>query len=184
MRWPSFLVVLTLTACTGFREVRPGVYRAPQATEDRMARRIEAHGIRSLLCLRGRGDGPAGSERAAYGTGIEFWSVPMSATRLPPPDTLLALWRAVTEAPRPLLIHCRAGVDRTGFASALVMLHETGDLDAARGQLALVPYGHVAMSRTGAMDEVLDRYEPWHGKLAFPDWVTDVYAADFAALPR
>ncbi len=172
---------LPLAACTGLHEVRPGVWRAPQTGEDRLVRRIEQHGLRSVVCLRGEGDSTAASARAAEGTGISFWNVPMSATRLPRPATLRALWHVAEAAPRPMLLHCRAGVDRTGLASALVVLHDTGDLAAARGQLALLPYGHLGLFGTQAMDEVLELYAPHHGQLAFPTWVDQVYAPFWAA---
>src|SRR5690606_7068908 len=97
-------------------------------------------------------------------------------TRTVSPETLLALWHAAARAPRPLLVHCRAGVDRPGLASALIVLHDTGDLERARGQLALLPYGHLGAFGTEKMGEVLDAYAPHHGTLSFPDWVTTVYA--------
>ena len=183
MSMPWTALLLALAACTGFREARPGVYRSPQADEDRLVRRIEQYDIRTVVCLRG-GRSARSSERAADAADVAFHAVPMSATRLPHPDTLLALWRIAAEAERPVLLHCRAGVDRTGLACAIVALHDTGDLAAARSQLALVPNGHLGAFGTEAMDEVLDRYEPHAGELSFPDWVERVYAADYAAEDR
>ncbi len=178
----ALLALLTATSgCTGFREVGHGVWRSPQPGEERLARRIAEHDIRTVVCLRGDGDPTALSARATEQSGARFWNVPMSATRLPRPETLLELWRVADEAERPLLLHCRAGVDRTGLAAALVVLHDTGDLAAARAQLALVPNGHVGAFGTGAMDEVLDRYEPHAAATAFPDWVRTEYAPWFAA---
>lgn len=171
------LALLTaLCACTGFRAEANGVFRAAQSDEDRLARRIAAHGIRTVVCLRGDGPETAASARAALATGVDFVRVPMSATSRPAPTTLLALWQLAAAAPRPLLVHCRAGVDRTGLACAIVALHDTGDLAAARAQLDLLPYGHVRWSSTGAMDDVLDAYSAHHGELPFPAWVRDVYA--------
>ncbi len=63
-------------------------------------------------------------------------------------------------------------------------LRFTTDLAAARAQLAFVPYGHVAWSATGAMDEVLDRYAPYHGRMEFPAWVVDVYASTWQEAGR
>ncbi|MFY9342344.1 MAG: tyrosine-protein phosphatase [Planctomycetota bacterium] len=175
-------VLLATAACTGLREVRPGVLRSGQPSDERLLRLIDEAGIRTVVCLR-RADGPAAaSARIEALPGITFWNVPMSATRLPPPATLLELWRVAQHAERPLLLHCRAGVDRTGLASALLVLHDTGDLDAARSQLALLPHGHIGLFGTEAMDEVLERYAPHHGRLAFPDWVRTVYAADWPAI--
>jgi protein tyrosine phosphatase (PTP) superfamily phosphohydrolase (DUF442 family) len=168
--------LLSFAACTGFREVGPGVYRSGQAGEDRLARRIEQHDIQTVVCLRNEGGVAAPSARAALGTGAAWWNVPFSATRTPTPETLLALWNVAANAPRPVLIHCRAGVDRTGLASALVVLHDTGDLARAREQLALLPHGHLSAFGTEKMGEVLDRYEPHHGAMTFPEWVANVYA--------
>jgi uncharacterized protein (TIGR01244 family) len=174
-----------LAACTGFRAVSPGVFRSPQPGEDQLARRIADHGIKTVVCLRGNdGEPTAMSARATLAAGATFWNVPMSATRRPRPETLLELWRIADRAERPLLLHCRAGVDRTGLAAAIVVLHDTGDLEQARGQLSLVPNGHMWWGEAGAMDEVLDRYEPHAATMTFPDWIRDVYAAELAALHR
>ena len=185
LRPPLRLLPLALTAaCTGFQYVSPDVFRSPQPGEDQLARRILAHDIRTVVCLRGHGDETAASRRATAAAGAEFVNVPMAARRVPPPATLLELWHIAGSAERPLLLHCRAGVDRTGLAAAIVVLHDTGDLGRARAQLALVPYGHVGAMGTEAMGEVLDRYEPHAARLSFPDWIRDVYAAEYESLAR
>ncbi len=178
MARPLWLAALLFSACTGFHEVRPGVFRSPQCGEDRLARRIEAHGIKTVVCLR-TGEGAEASARATEGVGATFWRVPMSATRSPRPETLLELWRIAEHAERPLLVHCRAGADRTGLACALVVLHDTGDLAQAKAQLALMPYGHTGWHGTSRLDEVLERYGEHQDKLSFPAWVREVYTRDF-----
>ncbi len=171
-----WLVGVLAAACTGFRAVGDGVFRGPQPGEDQLARQIAAHGIRTVVCLRGPGEGAAATARAAQGAGIRFWQIPMSAMHLPAPEVLLEIWRAAATAERPLLLHCRSGIDRTGLAGAIVALHDTGDLDVARSQLAMLPHGHLGLFRAGAMDEVLDRFAPYAVQMAFPDWVREVYA--------
>ncbi len=178
------LLALLTAACTGFRAVGRDVYRSPQPGEDQLARTIAAYDLRTVVSLRGDGLGTASSRRAAESAGITFLNVPMSASRLPRPETLLELWRIAATAERPLLLHCRAGVDRTGLACAICVLHDTGDLAAARGQLALVPNGHTGMFGTERMDEVLDRFAPHASQMAFPDWVRDVYRVEFATAAR
>ncbi len=174
---------LALTAgCTGFRELRPGVFRAPQMHEDLLARKVGEHDIKTLVCLRG-GRSCRSTARVAIGMETTFVSVPLSASRLPEPGKLLALWQIAATAERPLLLHCRAGVDRTGLASAIVTLHDTGDLAAAFDQLDLIPYGHVSIGPTAAMDTVLELYAP-HATagMAFPDWARNVYPGQRAEL--
>lgn len=171
----SFVAFASLTACTGLREVVPGVYRSPQPAEAQLFHRVEDLGLRTIVCLRGHGEQSAIAERVAIGTGIDFVAVPMSATRLPKPATLHALWQVAATAERPLLLHCRAGVDRSGLLAALVVLHDTGDFERARDQLSLLK-GHTGLLGTAAMDDVLDRYEAYVGRMPFPQWIDEVYA--------
>jgi protein tyrosine phosphatase (PTP) superfamily phosphohydrolase (DUF442 family) len=177
----ALLLLVPLGGCINLHAVEEGrVYRSMQPDEDQLARWIERYGLRTVLCLRGPGAGSRASGRPSVAADIAFVQVPMSATRLPRPETLLALWRAFEQAEYPLLLHCRAGADRSGLASALYVLYRTGDLDQARSQLRLIPYGHLGMFGTEAMGEVLDRYEPFHGRLSFPDWVREHYRLESA----
>ncbi len=73
------------------------------------------------------------------------------------------------DAPKPLLIHCLAGADRTGLASALYVagVEGRGEL-AAEWQLSIA-YGHVGvpvLSRAWAMNQTWEKMEAW---LGFPD---------------
>jgi len=178
-RRPRSAVPLVLAAalagCTGFHEVGNGVYRDRQPAEDEMALRIERYGIRTVVALRSETPDTAPSRRAAQALDVAFVSLPMSARHLPPADRLIGLWDTIATAERPILFHCRAGVDRTGLASALSVLHDTGDLDAARAQLALIPYGHVPLFGTEAMDEVLDLYADSGNGMPFRAWADTVY---------
>ena len=143
-----------------------------------MIQRIHEHQIKTVLCLRG-GDSVRQSKRATIAGNASFTQIPISAKSLPHPDALLAIWRVATSAERPVLVHCRAGVDRTGLALALIALHDTGSLDAARSQLAFTTNWHIKAFGTEAMDQVLDQFEPFHGIMAFPSWVDRVYRIDY-----
>jgi len=169
-----------LCSCTGFREGAPGLFRSPQPKEELLIQRIEDHGIRSVVSMRG-GRSARMSERATLVSDTRFYQVPISAKRPVRPEALRELWRIARHAPRPLLVHCRAGVDRTGLAMALFVLHDTDDLDAARAQLALIPNGHLAAFGTEEMDYVLDSYAEFHGVMSFPDWIERVYRGDYLA---
>lgn len=179
-RWLLTALVVVLASCTGFYETRPGeLYRDRQPAEDELARDIERYDLQTIVLLRGLSEDTKPSRRAAWAADIDFVHIQISAQRLPSPEKLLQLWATIDQAKRPILFHCRAGVDRTGLAMALALLHDTGDLEQARGQLVLLPYGHVGIG-TGAMTEVLDLYEPWHGRMDFPEWVREVYTRQYA----
>jgi len=168
-----------VSGCTGFREGMPGVFRSPFPMEEQMIRRIEAHDIKSVLCLRG-GRSARQSERATMGGGATFTGIPISAKKAPNPDALLGIWNFAKTAERPVMVHCLAGVDRTGLALAIIALHDTGDLKLARRQLAFIPNGHIAAFGTEAMDHVLDEYSAFDQELAFAEWVTQIYTPNYA----
>jgi predicted protein tyrosine phosphatase len=155
-----------------------GVYRSPFSLEEQMYRRLQDHKIQSVLCLRG-GRTARQTERVAQAANTEFYRVAISAKAAPSPTALLKIWQIAEEAPRPIFVHCRAGVDRTGLALALIALHDTGDIKLAREQLAFIPNGHLAAFGTEAMDRVIDQYAPFLGIMPFPSWVEHVYAPDY-----
>lgn len=181
MRSLAIVVVLLLAACTGYREGMPGVFRSPYPREEQLIRRIDQDNIRTVVSLRG-GRTARQTERATVNSGAEFISVSFSAKRLPNPDVLLRLWEVAETAQRPIMVHCRAGVDRTGLALAVIALHDTQDIKLARQQLAFVPNGHIAAFGTEKMDLVLDLYEPFLDKMPFPLWVQRVYAQEYKRL--
>jgi hypothetical protein len=83
---------------------------------------------------------------------------------------------------RPVLLHCRRGADRTGLASAVILLlYSEAGLTRARRELGL-RYGHLALGRTGQLNRFLDLYEEWLGRqgrehtpAAFRLWVGGGY---------
>jgi protein-tyrosine phosphatase len=91
----------------------------------------QSHGIVSIVCLLAEEhlclypDGDLlGIYRAA---GFEVRHIPATDHRKPPliGDQLAAVLQAYRELPKPALIHCSAGIDRTGAAVAHILDHET-----------------------------------------------------------
>src|SRR5207302_3356747 len=76
----------------------------------------------------------------------------------------------------------RRGSDRTGLASAIVLLLQTdASLAEARGQLGLC-YGHLPLGRPANLDQFFDLYAEWlgqqgltHSRAVFRRWVLDGY---------
>ncbi|MNL27860.1 hypothetical protein D3C87_1494800 [compost metagenome] len=74
-------------------------------------------------------------------------------------NQLVAIMR---DAPKPILIHCKSGADRTGLATALYLgrVAYLGE-KAAESQLS-VRYGHIGipyLSETYAMDQTWENVE-------------------------
>jgi protein tyrosine phosphatase (PTP) superfamily phosphohydrolase (DUF442 family) len=113
------------------------VYRAPQPSADQLRGWIDQYGFRTVVNLRGH-HGEIDTERAvAKEAGVRLGTFELAAGLLPTRAQLLRLIHVLESADRPMLIHCRNGVDRTGLASAMVELMEGRGMAQARGQLPM-----------------------------------------------
>ena len=89
----------------------------------------------------------------------------MSAARELSMDEAKQLMAIMATAEKPILIHCRAGADRTGLASAIYVagIARLGEM-AAESQISLT-YGHLSLFFIGAyaMDRTFEKLEPMFG---------------------
>src|SRR5262249_3124174 len=145
---------------TNEHAVIPGlVYRCAQRSGSDLERTIREHGIRTGVNLRG--SNPLipwyiEEAQATLCTGINQEDICFSAGRLPSFVEVRRLLEVLDRAEYPILLHCKRGADRTGLASAVVVLLRPGStLADARWQLGL-RFGHVAYRRPGYLDEFLD----------------------------
>jgi protein tyrosine phosphatase (PTP) superfamily phosphohydrolase (DUF442 family) len=178
--------VARVTVGDNLHEVIPGrVLRCNQPTADSLARIVEAHGVRTVVNLRGFCPSPdapwyADEVRVLNAAGVCQEDVTFSANRLPPPAELRRLIEVLDRADPPVLVHCKQGADRTGLTSVVaLLLHSDATLARARRQL-WPRYGHFPVARTAAMDEFFDRYERWlagrdHTPALFRDWAANHY---------
>ena len=118
------------------------VYRSAQPSPEGLKLWIKQYNIRTVINLRGDAGKVVEDELKPAGqSGITMISIPFSSYRLPSTDSLEKLIRAIETAQLPLLIHCYAGIDRAGTASALAaMAIGKVDYDTAKWQ-AYVPPG-------------------------------------------
>jgi len=125
-----------------FRTVVEGqVYRSAQPSPADLSAWKREYGIRTVINLRGakwrKNSAIRATREAATAEGLERVDVRLGATRHPPPEQLYRLIEALETAPRPILLHCRAGVNRTGLASAMAGMAVGGwSYDEARPQLS------------------------------------------------
>jgi len=125
-----------------FRTVVDGqVYRSAQPTPAHLAAWKRDYGIRTVINLRGakwrKSSAIREAREAAIAEGLELVDVRLGATRHPPPQRLYNLIEAIETAPRPILLHCRAGVNRTGLAAAMAGMAVAGwSYDEARSQFS------------------------------------------------
>lgn len=164
----AFLAYLHVSG--NFHAVSAGqVYRAAQLSPEQLARWQAQHGIASVLNLRGENAGRDWYDAevaASQNLGLTHIDFRMSAGKALRGPEALRLIEVMRDAPKPLLIHCQAGSDRTGLASALYVAGiEGGSEAAAEWQLSL-RYGHFGipwLSAAYPMDETWEQIEPWLG---------------------
>lgn len=165
-------------AWRNLHEIAPGVWRGNQPDPAQL-RRLAAEGFRTILNLRGETEwGSYLLEREACAElGIRLIDFKMTSRALPSRETLRALDAIFAEAGKPLLIHCKSGSDRAGFASALYLLmREEASPAAARAQLSW-RYLHLSRGATGVLGHMLDAYAAAHetSGIGFADWIARDY---------
>jgi protein tyrosine/serine phosphatase len=157
-----------------FHPITPGeAYRSAQMDRDELAHYVRKYGIRSIINLRGHrpDEGWYREETAtARDLGVRHFDFGgIGATRAPSPRQVHELLELFAMAPRPVLLHCRAGADRSGLAAALwkTMVDGAPVREASR-QLSL-RYGHVPVGPTAVLDAFFDNWNPAGSRAATPD---------------
>jgi protein tyrosine phosphatase (PTP) superfamily phosphohydrolase (DUF442 family) len=91
----------------------PDVYRSEQPTRQGFEE-IRKRGIKTIVNLRDKhSDAPL-----VEGLGFNLVDVPMTAWGFSEEDIVKAL-KAIESAPKPVLVHCQYGADRTGVVMAM-----------------------------------------------------------------
>lgn len=150
------------------RVVDGELYRSAQVTSDDLHDYVREHGIRSVINLRGANVGAEWYDnevRTAKQLGLHHYDFRMSSSRQLKKDEALQLIAIMRDAPKPLLIHCRAGADRTGLASALYMAAIAKGTEWQAEKQLWLTYGHVPLWFTGAyaMNDTFESLEPYLG---------------------
>jgi len=163
---------------TNFDRVAEGVYRSNHPGPRRL-RRYRDRGIRAVLNLRGENDeSPWMLEQdACRALGLELRVAKIYARKPPGRDELVHLIETMRTMPRPFVMHCKSGADRAGFAAALYAHILDGQpLAQARRHLHW-RYLHLASTKTGIVDHILDLYEARlaQGPISLEAWIRDEY---------
>ncbi|QTK78895.1 Protein Tyrosine/Serine Phosphatase [Agrobacterium tumefaciens] len=149
-----------------FHEVVPGqFFRSNQPTAEQLTRYTEDYGIKTVINLRGPNEGESWYRdelETSKKLGLNHIDFGMSASRELTMSQVNQLVAIMRDAPKPILIHCKSGADRTGLATALYLsrVARRGE-EAAESQLS-IRYGHVGipyLSAAYAMDRTWENAE-------------------------
>lgn len=158
-------------------EIDDGVFRANHPPEWRL-RRFKRRGGVSVLSLRGAERwAPAVLERDACARlGLDYFCLPMASTRLPPRETVLKLVEMLETVPRPVLMHCKSGADRTGLASGIYLMAFKGVSPKQAVKQLTIRHSHIRYSKKAVLHVFFAMYQPAFDEgQDFVDWVRNVY---------
>lgn len=137
-------------------------YRSAQMDQDELEYYIHKYAIRSIINLRGKRTGePWYTEEVTVSKkdGVRHYDIRLSASKAPTPREVRELLHLFQVAPRPVLIHCKAGADRSGLAAALwKMVVDGAPKSVAQEQLSIL-YGHMPFGPTQALDTFLEKWK-------------------------
>ncbi|MFA6955015.1 MAG: hypothetical protein WC538_04000 [Thermoanaerobaculia bacterium] len=167
------------------REVVPGeIYRVAQPNDGDIERAATSMGLRTIVNLRGPNPKSAWYRdelKVAERLHINLVSLRFETFDWPPRIETLELVDTLDRAPRPLLMHCHSGLDRSGWAAGVVRLLRGDSIDEARSELSLLK-GHVCRLNSCALHRFFDLYETWlasagrtNSPASFHEWLKSSY---------
>lgn len=158
------------------------LYRSAQLEEKKLDKLVKEKGIKTIINLRGAKPGEDWYEAdvaVAARYNIRLVDIGMSAKRLPHKKDLIALLEAFETVERPILIHCRAGVDRTGEAAALYQMLYMGKTKKEALKMLSPKYFHFEFFMPAkkyfirdvwqGVEWAINEYDPCSGKYKYYD---------------
>jgi protein tyrosine/serine phosphatase len=183
----AYLAINGLLSCyPNFHVVVPGlVFRSAELSERQYVHYIEENQIKSIINLRGQAlNAPwyKNEMRAVAKTGVAHYDLGLNAIGSNSPENLQKLMNLLETAPKPILIHCWRGADRTGLASAIaIILYEDVSLATATQQIGY-KFGAVDSKTTGKV--TFKSYQEWltknhytHSREKFIEWIMQLASA-------
>jgi undecaprenyl-diphosphatase len=147
-----------------FHPITPGeAYRSAQLDRDELQHYIRKYSIRSIINFRGNRTGSNWYQEeieVCKQFNCRHYDLSIPPDKSPSREQVKKLLHLFETAPRPVLLHCKSGADRTGLAAALWKISVDKEPKAlARRQLSL-RFGHFPIGPTSALDEFFKRWQP------------------------
>jgi protein tyrosine/serine phosphatase len=154
------------------------IYRSAQLPPEKLTALIQAKHIKSILNLRGdnmKQEWYQHELAISQTLQVQHYDLALRAYRLPAWQSVEQLIDLINAAPKPLLIHCEGGSDRSGLASAIALILVDKPLETSKQQFSF-RYGVIYPHSVGKL--VFARYDAWlqqrdlpHTKQNFLKWV-------------
>jgi len=167
-----------------FHWVVPGeAARSAQAYAGFLPSLLKRRGLRAVVNLRGTKPGWRWWDyetRVCAGLGITHRDLRFNSRRLPTRALLLDMLEAFDAVPRPFLVKCSGGQDRTSFAAALYLLHSRGweARPQAEAQFARWPYLHLPKQQQRWLKAFLPFAAEQAQRANLREWIAAAYAPE------
>ena len=104
----------------------------------------------------------------------------LHSRRLPKQGILIDLLETFNNAPRPLLIKCSGGADRTGLAAAIFLLNERGVKSTSQAvkQISFVPYLHLPRQNQKWIKHFPYFFASTHQGAPLSEWIKHSYSTE------
>src|SRR5690349_3384819 len=116
------------------------LYRSKTLSKEKLEHYIQKHNIRTILNLRAYSETDQwykDEKEIANKYNIPLISIPLGFDGFPTQEQIKSILHVFETAELPLLVHCKAGADRTGLVSALWVLEKMkGNLEKALNELS------------------------------------------------
>ena len=155
--------LLTNFLSNNFHTVVPHtVYRSAQLDSDQLQYYIQKYHIKSVLNLEG-GSSKYEWYRAELAVSkkmhVAHYDISLGAHQLPTKTQLIAIVNILEQAPKPLLIHCKQGADRSGLVAAMsIILFKNDSTDDVLDQIS---WQYNVISPTTIGYQVMRNYFSW-----------------------
>lgn len=166
----------------GPKSVVPGVFRSNQPSPMVLRRLSCKAGIRTVISLRGINQSASSlfEIEECRRLGLSLIAFKMSSRGAPKASRIVAFAELLQGIDYPVLLHCKSGADRAGFAAALyLLLSGEGTIEQARAQLSW-RYLHFKGAKTGRLDAFLEAYQRAYEQTGVDllTWVQEDYDPD------
>ncbi len=138
-------------------------YRSALLDRDELEYYIKKYSIKSIVNLLGEKPKETWYKEEVQVSSeyhVKHYDLSLPALHEPNEEEVQKLLEIFKTAPRPVLIHCKAGADRSGLAAAMWKVIVDKEPKSEAGKHLSIWYGHVPIGNTIAMDHFFERWNP------------------------
>ncbi len=149
---------------SNFHTITPSeAYRSAQLDRDELEYYIKKYNIKSILSLRGdnpNADWYREEIKTCMDNHVAYYSVALSAEHEPSERAVRQITEIFGSIPRPVLIHCKQGADRTSLVAAMwKVIVDKEPKSEAKKQLSPM-FFHFPIGRTASLDRFFKKWQP------------------------